>query len=847
MSASPFGLGWLLPVLLDSFIKGAAIVGIAAAAATGLRRDSAASRHQVWLLALAGILGLPFLSLVLPSWQAHLPLPPVQARAPVSASNPQAATAAVPPKMTQVADFQGDRSIEQSALEPILAAPPRYILEQESGAGNHGRDGIPFTIWVPRAWVVGMILAIMPLCLGLLSLQWLNRSSPWLTDARILRLAKELSDRMGLKRTVRLLQSQRRSMPMTWGVLRPIILLPQGADTWSEERLQVAILHELAHVRRWDYLSGLLARVACAVYWFNPLVWLAASRLRVEQEQACDDLVLGCSLEPAKYAEHLLAIACGNVLKPLDHAAALPMARRSKIERRLLSILAPNACRRPLTVLRAGLVMGIAACLVMPLASVSIHSASARESSAELTVGPLQEGPAARPTDQIEALAKVREQYIKEPDETKMRAGAIKGMIEALHDPYSEYIEPQKLEEMERQIGGTLTGIGVRLELKDGRVLVVAPLPGSPAQKAGLKPGDVILEVDGKSIEGSALLDVVQRIAGPAGSVVRLKMRHREGALAELEITRAPIKIETVTGYRRGEKDAWDFMLDPEHMIGYVQIAQFGQDTPTRLAEAIQALKAQGMHGMILDLRFCPGGMLNSAVECVKLFLAKGKIVSIRGRNKEETSFSADGKTTLGDFPLVALVSEQTSSASEIVAGALQDNKRAPLLGSRTFGKGSVQSIIKLADGTGALKLTTAYYYLPSGRNIDRTEGQARWGIDPNDGFYVSVSREQLAAITRKRQQREAGTVANEKGRITPKSIEEEGSDPQLAAGLKTLIAKVATGEYEKVGQALTAVDIDARQLEELQKSRDSLMKDLDKIDQELDRLKRGAGSRRGN
>jgi carboxyl-terminal processing protease len=324
-------------------------------------------------------------------------------------------------------------------------------------------------------------------------------------------------------------------------------------------------------------------------------------------------------------------------------------------------------------------------------------------------------------------------------------------------------------------------------------------------------------------------------------------VQHRAGNRTDLEITRAEFKLETVTGYRRMENRDWEFLLEQEHKIGYVQLSQLGADTPAALAGAVQALKAQGMRGLILDLRFCPGGLLNSAVDCVKLFVSEGKIVSVRGRDNEEKSFSADGKTTLGDFPLVVLVGEQTASASEIVAGALQDNKRALLLGSRTFGKGSVQSIIKLADGTGALKLTTAYYYLPSGRNIDRTAGQPTWGIDPTEGYYVPLSRDQLAALDRKRQERQLGTAPGETAKVTPKSIEGEGSDPQLAAGLKTLLTKLATGEYEKVGLALTAPEIDARRFEELQKNRDSVKTELDKIDQELDRLKRAKETKSGN
>jgi carboxyl-terminal processing protease len=204
---------------------------------------------------------------------------------------------------------------------------------------------------------------------------------------------------------------------------------------------------------------------------------------------------------------------------------------------------------------------------------------------------------------------------------------------------------------------------------------------------------------------------------------VRLKI-DRSGREVPLEVTRGPLKIATVKGFRRGADNRWDFLLEPKLKIGYVQIAQFGSATPQDMQAAVESLKKQGVRAMIVDLRFCPGGSLESAVGVSKLFLTGGTIVSLHGRDDKLTRITADVPGALTDAPLVVLVNGQTASAAEVVAGALQDNRRAVVLGTRTLGKGSVQTLIKLDEGSGAIKLTTSRYRVPSGRSIDRRESE---------------------------------------------------------------------------------------------------------------------------
>jgi carboxyl-terminal processing protease len=234
------------------------------------------------------------------------------------------------------------------------------------------------------------------------------------------------------------------------------------------------------------------------------------------------------------------------------------------------------------------------------------------------------------------------------------------------------------------------------------------------------------------------------------------------------------------------------------------------------------------MKGLILDLRSCPGGTLEAAVGVASLFLPGGVIVTIQGRDGAEVTTSADAGKSLGDFPLVVLINEQTASAAEVVAGALQDRGRAVLVGTRTVGKGSVQSLMKLKEGSGAIKLTTAYYKLPSGRNIDRSEGNRRWGIDPNDGDFVPMDVRQLEALRR---------VGPDQPR--PGAAARDRTDPQLAAGLKAMTARLTTGEFAQAGRSKEALADYLRRREEIQKRRTALVDDLEKLDKELDELSR--------
>jgi carboxyl-terminal processing protease len=325
-----------------------------------------------------------------------------------------------------------------------------------------------------------------------------------------------------------------------------------------------------------------------------------------------------------------------------------------------------------------------------------------------------------------------------------------------------------------------------------------------------------------------------------------LKIAREPGQELELPITRRAFRVPTIRGFRREPDNRWSFLLDPTQKIGYVQIAQLGSTTPQELREAIESLKAQGFQGLILDLRFCPGGTLESAVAVAKLFLSQGTIVSLQGRSGEPMPIKVDSSSSLGDIPLVLLVNGETASAAEVLAGALQDNGRALVLGTRTLGKGSVQSIIKLDGKGGAIKLTTSQYRLPSGRNIDRRPGETPWGINPNDGYFVPLEPARTKGLLERRQARDIigqppVNGAKPAAAVTAEWIATDQADPQLAAALKTLSARLTSGQFTKVNN-LSAAEIElALQRDDIQRRRVAVMQNLEQLDRELAALDKPA------
>ncbi|MFZ0720264.1 MAG: S41 family peptidase [Xanthobacteraceae bacterium] len=310
-----------------------------------------------------------------------------------------------------------------------------------------------------------------------------------------------------------------------------------------------------------------------------------------------------------------------------------------------------------------------------------------------------------------DVFERVRADYVEKPDDKKLVESAINGMLSGL-DPHSSYMDPKSFRDMQVQTRGEFGGLGIEVTMEDGLVKVVAPIDDTPAAKAGVMANDIITKLDDEAVQGLTLNQAVDKMRGPVNSKIKLTIV-RKGADKPIELTimRDIIRVKSVRSHAEGDD------------VGYIRITQFNEQTTDGLKQAINDLGSQlgadKIKGYIVDLRNNPGGLLDQAISVADTFLDKGEIVSTRGRNPEETQrFNArPGDTTHGK-PVIVLINGGSASASEIVAGALQDHKRATLIGTRSFGKGSVQTIIPLGADNGALRLTTARYYTPSGRSI---------------------------------------------------------------------------------------------------------------------------------
>jgi carboxyl-terminal processing protease len=311
-----------------------------------------------------------------------------------------------------------------------------------------------------------------------------------------------------------------------------------------------------------------------------------------------------------------------------------------------------------------------------------------------------------------DVFERVRADYVDKPNDTKLIESAINGMLTGL-DPHSSYMDPKSFRDMQVQTRGEFGGLGIEVTMEDGLIKVVAPIDDTPAAKAGVQANDIITMLDDEAVQGMTLNQAVDKMRGPVNSNIKLTiMRKGVSKPIVLTITRDIIRVKSVRSHAEGTD------------VGYIRITQFNEQTTDGLKQAITDLKSQlgedKIKGYILDLRNNPGGLLDQAISVANAFVDKGEIVSTRGRNADETQrFNARASDVLaGHKPLIVLINGGSASASEIVAGALQDHRRATLIGTRSFGKGSVQTIIPLGAGNGALWLTTARYYTPSGRSI---------------------------------------------------------------------------------------------------------------------------------
>jgi carboxyl-terminal processing protease len=376
-----------------------------------------------------------------------------------------------------------------------------------------------------------------------------------------------------------------------------------------------------------------------------------------------------------------------------------------------------------------------------------------------------------------EVFERVRADYVEKPDDAKLMEGAIDGMVTSL-DPHSRYMNDKAWREMQETTSGEFGGLGIEVTMEDGLVKVVSPIDDTPAAKAGIMSGDLITQIDSEAVQGLTLEQAVNKMKGAVNTKTNLKiMRKGKDAPIDVAITREIIRVRPV----RYHTDGGD--------IGYIRITSFNEQTTDGLRKAVAEISKEipqdKLAGYVVDLRNNPGGLLDQAVSVSSTFMARGEVVSTRGRNPEETQrFTARGGDLAKGKPLVVLINGGSASASEIVAGALHDHKRATLIGTRSFGKGSVQTIIPLGAGNGALALTTARYFTPSGHSI-----QAQ-GITPDIEVLQEVPDELKGRADTKGEASMRGHLSAEGAEQTGSQSyvpPEEKDDKALNAALKLL------------------------------------------------------------
>ena len=330
----------------------------------------------------------------------------------------------------------------------------------------------------------------------------------------------------------------------------------------------------------------------------------------------------------------------------------------------------------------------------------------------------------------------IKNNYVQDVSSAKLFESAFKGMLNRL-DPYSDYLTAEEYRDFQIGSGSEFAGIGIEVSFEDGLFTVITPLEGTPAFRAGLQPGDRILEIDGSEVAKLTMSECTKLIRGPAGSRVILTILHRDSRLPEkIAVTREVIKLKSIKESK---------IVDEADQIGYIRITAFQEETLTAFDDALDGLKKKGLKSLIIDLRFNGGGLMNQAVDLANRFIPNGVIVSTRERSDKNTDveFRADpAKATCSDLPLVVLINNGTASASEIFAGAVQDHGKGILVGGRSYGKAAVQTIIPFPEDKSAVKLTVAQYYTPSGKSIQRntdhstlslTGGATKnYGLDPD-------------------------------------------------------------------------------------------------------------------
>jgi len=443
--------------------------------------------------------------------------------------------------------------------------------------------------------------------------------------------------------------------------------------------------------------------------------------------------------------------------------------------------------------------------------------------------------------------------YVEEVDQEALQRAAIDGMLEVLGDPYTVYVPPVEQRDFDKGLTGEYVGIGAEVNKPGDPLVIITPMDGSPAWRAGIMAGDEITHIDGEPTKDMTVDDCVDRLMGTPGTPVEVTV-DRDGETLDITIVRNRIKVQAVKGVHRepGDDGAWRYLIDPNRNIAYIRLTQFTPGCAAEVLRAIQSAREEAglapneqLGGLVLDLRWNPGGLLDEAIRIADLFLEDGTIVSTRGRAYPEQSASAREEGTLPNFPMTVLINGQSASASEVLSGALVENGRAVAVGERTFGKGSVQSVKTLSGEAGVIKMTEQAYYLPSGRNIHRLDDSPTWGVDPSEGYYVPMTREQVLESWRVRREQEilrgpeidADPDTEPENWGDPDWVLGHLSDPQMAGAVNALVTRIETGDWTPITDESNDLSIDQEQLLAATRQRERLLRELERVDRRIEAI----------
>jgi beta-lactamase regulating signal transducer with metallopeptidase domain len=679
-SIAVMGAGAIWALLADLAIKGAIVLAAAWAIALVMRRASAAMRHLVWALGIYGTLALPVLAALLPGWRilpawmsresvAKAPIPQVAPRkAVVDSHRPDVALPERVAKQPMPSDVRADAIAElPRTAKTIAAAPTPPIAEPAprtlATAASHLRQQPSWQSWVLIAWGSGTALMLLPVFVSLLSLWRLGRRAAKIVGESWNILLRELAGRLKLRRSVMLLRGRRQGMPMTWGMIRPKLLLPPEADGWPMDRRRVVLMHELAHIRRGDFLTQLTAQIARAIYWFNPLIWIAAKQVARESEGACDDLVLTQETRASDYAEHLLTVVAGLKEGALIPVAAVAMARSSRLEERLLAILDAKRNRRSLTAARIVLAVALLAGSVLPLAMIR---AADRDDTRKPAAGLPASQPSTRPAPavvqddkevHVDALGSVAQYDRVPPDARGVQVPqSVPVMFTVPEDNVHAIVRKLDAHQalavdvydrtFQKKLGhGTLVGIDNQIDATTGTLKCKAMV---------LPAGDGLLFPNQFLNVRLHLASVKSPDTGPASSAEP----HREVLKAELEQARAVAAVQEKL-FKAGAVDALTMaaardkveVLEAELTGDATKVAQVKLASARRKLELSSKLFKAGMLP-VLDFEKAKGEVeiLQAELAGDPVKVAEIKLASARRQLEVSSALFAAGAMTSLDF-----------------------------------------------------------------------------------------------------------------------------------------------------------------------------------------------------